>query len=108
MVFFILGSHPSLSVAEILSVLGKDHQHTASFKKDVLFVEETPSLYDLQDRLAGTQKIGHLIGELPLQAMEPEHCQELVEFLVSLFAQTGEKQVFGISCHRIDGKGKSG
>src|SRR3990167_4722747 len=108
MIFFILGSHPALSAAEILSVLAIKNPETVTIKKEVLFVEETPSLYDLQDRLAGTQKIGHLIGELPLQALEPEHCQELVDFLVSLLSSTQEKQVFGISCHRIDEKGKSG
>ena len=63
MTFFILGSHPELSRAEIEAVLGR--KPVVANRLGILVlddVEENVSV--LQERLAGTIKIGQIIGEM--------------------------------------------
>ena len=66
MTFFILGSHPTLSLAEIGAVFGfSPHFSNASKEVLVLSDRENISLDIWQDRLAGVTKIGEIIGEVP-------------------------------------------
>ncbi len=63
MIFFILGSHPELSAAEIFTVVGK--QPVIAQTDHVLVLDGIDAnLESLQERLAGTIKIGHVIGEM--------------------------------------------
>jgi len=63
MTYFILGSHPELSIAEIEAVIGK--KPIVAQSETVLILDEVDeNLSVLQERLAGTIKIGRVIGEL--------------------------------------------
>ena len=64
MVFFILGSQSELSAAEISAVL-PDMQITQQTGHVLLAETAEKNLSQLQERLAGTVKVGHIIGELP-------------------------------------------
>ena len=65
MTFFILGTHPELSLAEIQAVLG---QHADSFfiSEEVLVTKtDVAKLEGLQMRLGGIMKTGTIIKTLP-------------------------------------------
>jgi len=96
MLFFVLGTNPRLSKAEIFAVLGKKVDLVLD-APDVLVVDaeqENPS--DLQHRLGGTIKVGHILAELPNWNLE--EAEKL------LFPQLDEvsmdgKLTFGISVY---------
>lgn len=94
MVFFILGSHPELSAAEVAAVLGRPELKSAA-KHDVLLVDEVDRpLSLLQDRLAGVVKIGHVVAE-----MKRWNKQEATDLFLSLLPTKTTKTPFGISVY---------
>jgi len=99
MTFFVLGSHPSLSLAEIASVLGVDTNQLPHSKEILLLDEINDSPEELQDRLAGTIKIGDIIGEVAKIDKE-----EIADLLVSLFPFSEGKVTFGISVYSLDAR----
>lgn len=97
MTFFILGSHPELSVAEIFSLIGE--KPIVARLPHVLIVDEVEQhLEALQTRLAGSVKIGSIIGEL-----ESWHEEETASLMASFITETAGKQKmsFGVSGYGI-------
>lgn len=99
--FFILGSHPELSKAEIESVLGHSCNPP---QKDVLFVDDPAlNLSSLQQQLAGTIKVGHIIGEA--DSYIEKNAAELIATLAS--GAAGKNKIsFGISIYDIGAEKK--
>jgi tRNA G10 N-methylase Trm11 len=95
MIFFILGSHPELSVAEIFAVVG-NKPVIARSEQTLILDEVEVNLENLQERLAGTIKIGHIIGEMP--KWNEEEAVELVSGFVNEAA--GKNKIrFGLSMY---------
>ena len=61
--FFILGSHPDLAKAEILSVVGSDSKILLESSTVLVLEHVELPLEDLQNRLGGTIKIGIILDE---------------------------------------------
>jgi len=78
MKFFVLGNNRELSVAEIEAVTGV-HEF-ASLSGDVLLLETEQTGPQLQDRLAGTIKVGSVVGEL--KEWDKEACGELIAAMI--------------------------
>lgn len=99
MVFFILGSHPELSIAEIKTVVPKCVIQKQT--ETVLLCESVDeNLNALQEHLAGTIKIGRIIGETDKWNVEE------VTQLISGFASeaVGKNKIeFGLSVYDLDG-----
>ena len=97
--FFALGSHPELSIAEIEAVLGRavsPSQHA----QDLLLLEDAPlSAQALQDRLAGTIKIGSIVGSL--KKWNKEEAADLITAMIrnDECQNTNAKCLFGISVY---------
>lgn len=92
MKFFVLGTHRELSIAEITAVTGISS--FASTQGDALLVDtELPSQM-LQDRLAGTIKVGSIVGEL--KEWDKEACAELIASMISAELPRVE---FGVSVY---------
>lgn len=91
MKFFVLGNHHELSLAEITAITGvSDYQSTSG---DVLLLETSlPSIW-LQDRLAGTIKVGSIVGELA------EWDVEAAADLIEMFVQKEGRIQFGVSVY---------
>lgn len=92
MKFFVLGNNRELSVAEIESVTGV-HEF-ASREGDVLLLETPMTGRQLQDRLAGTVKVGSVVGELA--EWDREACADLVAAMVDADLPRVE---FGVSVY---------
>lgn len=95
MVFFILGTHPELSEAEIFAVIGK--KTVIARSENVLILDDIKeNLEDLQERLAGTIKIGYIVGEL--LKWNQDEAAELIASLASEAA--GKNKIsFGVSAY---------
>ena len=91
--FFILGSHPSLSLAELQAVLGKTADLSRATENVVLFDGEVPA--DLQERLGGTIKIGKIVGEQ--KKLYPAGIAEVIVANATL--PTEGKIYFGVSVY---------
>lgn len=92
--FALLGSHPTLSLAEIAVVTGQKPSKTLS---DIaIFDDIGMDLAQLNDRLGGTQKLGVIIGSVPTWNQE-----ELATFLATDLMSTVEsgKISFGFSVY---------
>ncbi len=99
MVFFILGSQPDMSAAEISAVT--PNLHITQQTGQVLLAEtEEKNLSQLQNRLAGTVKVGHIIAELPKL-----NISELSELIAGYSSTaTGKNKIsFGISVYDFGG-----
>ncbi|MFH1252730.1 MAG: DNA methyltransferase [Candidatus Uhrbacteria bacterium] len=99
MLFFTLGSHPTLSVAEIAAVLGVKKNYSHCSKEILLLDEVNESPEWLQNRLAGTVKIGDIVGEV-----KKINQDEMADLIVSLLPQPGRNDdakriVFGLSVY---------
>ncbi len=96
MKFCILGNHRDLSIAEIQAVTGVTE--FASTSGDALVFETDFPSVQLQERLAGTIKVGSIVGEV-------ENSAEIPEFLATLVAsgldgtKVPKKIIFGISVY---------
>lgn len=110
-IFAVLGSHPSLSIAEISEVT--DARPIAQDGIVALFDDINGDLPTLLNTLGGTQKMGHVIGELPLSEitklteflvaqLEHEHRESKMHFGLSIYDYgnpEGVKQVAGLTSH---------
>ena len=95
MTFFILGSHPDISIAEIKTIVGERPAFSAY--KNVLLIEDLDeNLGELQERLAGTIKIGRIIGEMSKWNMD-----EAVTLIASVVSEAAGKNKieFGLSVY---------
>lgn len=98
--FFILGSHPELSLAELHAVVG-DKPIIAQATEWVILDEVAQTANALQARLAGVSKIGQVIGELS------EWNRDEVVALLASFAMeaAGKNKIsFGVSGYGISQK----
>ena len=97
MTYFILGSHPELSIAEINAVIGE--KPIVAKSQTVLLLDEVDeNLGALQERLAGTIKIGRIVGEIFGQNHE-----ELVN-LISMYVMeaAGKNKIsYGLSVYDL-------
>jgi tRNA G10 N-methylase Trm11 len=94
--FFILGSNPTLSLAELSAVLGHDKDYSQASSEIVLIDNLDKNLGDLQDRLAGIIKCGDLIG-----SMSEINNQELVDLISAFCLDTEGRINFGISVYDL-------
>ncbi|MFA6131975.1 MAG: DNA methyltransferase [Patescibacteria group bacterium] len=122
MTFFVLGSHPALSVAEIANVLGVEINHS-QYSKEILLLDEIGTSPEaLQGRLGGTIKIGDIVGEVNppspgFGGARKIDKEEVADLFVSLLAhpsplplslrergeeERGNRVVFGISTYSLD------
>ncbi len=94
MQFAILGSHPDISIAEINVVTGATPVAAAGIV--ALFDDLDVNMPVLMQQLGGTQKIGHVIGEVP--NADPD---TLIEFLTTHleYGEHERKLHFGISIY---------
>ena len=91
MIFFVLGSYPELSIAEIEAVTGRRGLRV----QDILLIDELDaSLPNLQNRLAGTIKIGSIVGSM--KKFDKEEAADLIRSMISVGRERVE---FGISCY---------
>ncbi|KKR56456.1 MAG: hypothetical protein UU08_C0027G0002 [Candidatus Uhrbacteria bacterium GW2011_GWE2_40_58] len=97
--FFILGNQPTLALAEIASVVGKNHDYSLVTPEVLFLPDDDLNLSALQERLGSVIKTGLLLGELPKWDQ-----QELAQ-LISAYSQEApgkEKISFGISVYDVD------
>lgn len=102
MTFFILGSHHELSKAEIKAVLG--NKPVVVETPEVLVLNDVEqSAQALQERLAGTVKIGQIIGE-----MDVWNENEVADLIASfaLEASGKNKISFGISAYSMESEAR--
>lgn len=98
MKFFVLGNHRELSIAEIVAVTGVSEFKSVS--GDLLLLDTDMSSTTLQDKLAGTIKVGSVIGELG--EWDKEACADLI---VAMMGEVTNRVEFGISVYDAgDGK----
>lgn len=102
MIFFVLGSHPELSAAEIEAVTGRVGRRAGEI---YLLDDAGDSLPNLQNRLAGTIKIGSIVGSI--QKWNKEEVATLIaaqirisksEFRIKSETRSS-KSLFGISVY---------
>lgn len=92
--FALLGSHPTLSLAELAVVTGQTPSQTLN---DIaIFDDIGMDLSQLNDRLGGTQKLGVIVGSMPTWNQD-----ELATFLAADLLSTVEsgKVSFGFSVY---------
>ena len=98
MKFFVLGNHRELSIAEIVAVTGVSEFKSVS--GDLLLLDTDMSSATLQDKLAGSIKVGSVIGELG--EWDKEAC---VDLIVAMIGEVTNRVEFGISVYDAgDGK----
>ncbi|MEK7615094.1 MAG: DNA methyltransferase [Patescibacteria group bacterium] len=103
MTFFILGTHPELSIAEIEAVVGK--KPVIAQSAQVLVLDDVDeNLGELQNRLGGTIKIGNIIGELSSSDLD-----EAIELIAASVSQAAGKNKisFGLSVYDLGGGSKT-
>lgn len=100
--FALLGSHPTLSLAEIAVVTGQKPSKTLN---DIaIFDDIGTDLSQLNEKLGGTQKLGIIVGSMPTWNQE-----ELAEFIATDLMSTIEsgKVSFGFSVYDMGNAGAS-
>lgn len=102
MIYFALGTNPTLSLAEIRAVLG--HEYRPVVQSTTILVNEDVSmdLAELQERLAGTIKVGRVIREF---AHWDQQAFAKAIALVASKAEGKNKISFGLSIYDV-GAGK--
>lgn len=99
MMYFILGSHPELSLAELKRVIGSDFQPKIYNETVLLHNPVNFELPYLQNRLGGIIKTGRTIGEM--NTWNEEDAIALFSTLAQSAA--GKNKIsFGISVYNID------
>lgn len=98
MMYFILGTHPELSTAELQAVLGGQYAPIATSPMVVVNQTIEKNLGVLQDRLAGIVKIGRVVGEL--KEWNPGAAVNLMASLASEVAGDGRIS-FGLSVYDV-------
>jgi len=97
MYFFILGSHPSLSAAEIAAVVGFKKDYSLCSNEILLLDQTEESPEALQNQLAGVIKIGDIITEV-----KKINRDEIANLFVSLLPYSRDRVNFGISVYNLD------
>jgi tRNA G10 N-methylase Trm11 len=97
--FAVLGSHPDLSLAELRSVTGVN---ATNYSKEAAIFEFDGQLGDLQKRLGGTQKLGVIVGSLPV--IEKTKAAEFLASQLTATPSTGRIS-FGLSAYALGGPG---
>jgi tRNA (guanine10-N2)-dimethyltransferase len=96
MKFFALGSHPTLSLAEIAAVLGNNLDFSQTSAEILLLEWVSDESVRLMERLSGVIKIGTIVGEFADWDVDA-----VSEFLAGLLnSAEGSKISFGISLYR--------
>lgn len=99
MIYFILGSHPDLSLAEIKAVLGSEFKPVFRSETVLLNSDVSMDISDLQERLAGTIKIGRIIEEL--KEWNKENAVQSIATRAS--EATGKNKIsYGLSVYNLD------
>ncbi|MDP2631625.1 MAG: DNA methyltransferase [Candidatus Uhrbacteria bacterium] len=101
--FAILGSHHDLSLAEIKAVTGV----TPTFQTDkvAIFDDIKVELTKLQARLGGTQKVGYILGSVPMSELTARSVDsDTANLLVATLLSSGqtERINFGISAYSTE------
>ncbi|MBI4435656.1 hypothetical protein HY630_03220 [Candidatus Uhrbacteria bacterium] len=101
MIYFILGSHPELSIAEIRAVLGQMY-HPVFVSDSVVVIEPIDwNLGELLERLAGIVKVGRIAGEL--NSWNKTEAADLIASLAS--GAAGKNKIsFGLSVYELGDK----
>ncbi len=97
MIYFILGSHPKLSIQEIYSVIENPPKEWINTDSQILLLDDVKNnLGELQNRLAGTIKIGNIIGEL-----KQDEIKDVTELIASFASEAiGKNKIsFGLSVY---------
>lgn len=95
--FFILGSNPALSVAEIVA-LYPNNETGEYLQPDIFLLDTDLNAKDLIKRLGGTIKIGSVVKSVPKNKIN-EVEKAMLEMAEEKAAKAGGKFNFGISCH---------
>ncbi len=96
--YFILGKNPTLSVAEIASVLGKNLDYSLCGNGVLILDKTIENPQELQNRLAGVIKIGKIIAEF--DGFDNEKIiTSSVEYLKSI--KTDKKLRLGLSLYSL-------
>lgn len=97
--FFILGEHPQISLAEIISWFAKEQQHLeiVLFHKNILIVETLTALNaaSLMRQLGGAIKIGTVLKKIDAEGTASA-AREVAD-LVSVKTKADKKTYFGLS-----------
>ncbi len=98
MTFFILGTHPDLARAEILSVLPLNTKVIHESPSVLVLEDVSMPIEELQNRLGGTIKIGTVLEEFPTL-----NARATVEMIAAnaLKAEGKNKITFGLSAYEI-------
>ena len=98
MTFFILGSHPEIAKAEILSVVGTDAKIVMQSSTVLVLDNVTQSLDELQECLGGTVKIGVILDEF--RGADPRMCKDAIVRIAT--KATGKNKItFGLSAYDL-------
>lgn len=101
MTYFILGSHPELSIAELKAVLRSEYRPVFVSKSVVVIEPIDRNLGELQERLAGIVKVGRVVGELTI--WNKTQATDLIASLAS--SATGKNKIsFGLSVYDLGDK----
>lgn len=101
MIYFILGSHPELSIAELRTVLGSEYRPVFVSESVVVIEPIDRNLGELQERLAGIVKVGRVVGELA--TWNKDEATDLVASLAS--GAAGKNKIsFGLSIYDLGDK----
>lgn len=102
--YFILGSHPNLSVSELKAVLGTSFQPV--FQSSTLLLNKpiNQDPHVLQERLAGVIKIGRIVG-----SVETWDVQKITDLITNLIVNIeGKNKIsFGLSLYHLDNPQKT-
>ena len=99
MMYFILGSHPNLSVSEIKAVLGKEFQPVFQSPTILLNKDASQDPAVLQERLAGVIKIGRIVENI--QTWDVQKMTDLITDLIK--SVEGKNKIsFGLSLYHLD------
>ncbi|KPJ85739.1 hypothetical protein AMJ57_01995 [Parcubacteria bacterium SG8_24] len=101
--FFILGSNPALSAAELLALLQGRNFTVSDVYKQALVVEMAEGIEPaaLMDRLGGTVKIGRLYED-EMEISEEVLISHISQNLTDRAANNGGKVTFGLSVYALE------
>ena len=101
--FFIPGTHPALSLAELSAVLGSETDFSRGGSEAFLIATDRDA-GELQARLGGIVKIGRIVGELPRY-----NAQGAIDLITPFALKTAEasegKIIYGLSVYALGNKG---
>ncbi len=106
--FFILGHNPTLSIAEIISVLSERAIEIKQVSSEVLVLgtEQKINVESLQNRLGGTIKIGEIIStnyesNTDLRITNKSVERDIINIVLKLLPKDFKKVYFGFSIYKL-------